>query len=63
MASGIANLATTLASLSPAGLAVVGITGAIGVVSGIAGAMQEADRIAKEASLDEHFGKIALSMV
>lgn len=62
VASGIANLATSLASLSPAGLAVVGITGAIGVVSGIAGAMQEADRIAKEASLDEHFGKIALSM-
>ncbi len=62
LVSGISNLATSLTSLGTGGLAVMGITGAIGVISGVAGAVAEAEREAKEASLDKHFGDIALSM-
>lgn len=62
VASGVTNLATSLSSLSSSGLGILGITGAIGVVTGIAGAINEANSIAKDASLDEHFGNIVLSM-
>lgn len=62
VASGVTNLATSLSSISSSGLGILGITGAIGVVTGIAGAINEANGIAKDASLDEHFGNIALSM-
>lgn len=62
VASGVTNLATSLSSFSSSGLGILGITGAIGVVTGIAGAINEANRIAKDASLDEHFGNIVLSM-
>lgn len=62
VASGVAKLATSMSSLSTSGLAVLGITGAIGIVTGIAGAIDEANKVAKDASLDRHFGNIALSM-
>lgn len=60
--SGISNLATSMMSLSQGGLAVLGITAAAGVVTGISLAVAEANKIAKDASLDRHFGNIALSM-
>lgn len=62
VASGVTNLATSLSSLSSSGLGILGITGAIGVVTGIAGAINEANSIAKDASLDKHFGNVVLSM-
>ena len=62
VASGVTNLATSLSSLSSSGLRVLGLTGAVGVVTGIAGAINEANRIAKDASLDKHFGNVVLSM-
>lgn len=60
--SGISNLSTSLASLSVGGKAVIGVTAVTGIVTGIAGAIAEADEVAKDASLDKHFGNISLSM-
>lgn len=60
--SGISGLAASLSSLGTGGLAVLGITGAVGIVGGISAAIAEADRVAKDASLDKHFGDVSLNM-
>lgn len=60
--SGVSGLAKSLTSLGTGGLAVLGITGAVGIVGGISAAIAEADRVAKDASLDKHFGDISLNM-
>lgn len=60
--SGISSLATSLTSLGTGGAAVLGIAGAVGVIGGISAAIAQAKKVAKDASLDEHFGDIALNM-
>lgn len=62
VASGISNMATALTELSTGGVALIGVTAAVGVVSGLAAAVAEAEAAAKDASLKDHFGKVALSM-
>lgn len=60
--SGLTSLASGLASLGPAGAAVLGIGGAVAIISGINAAMIEAEREAAARNLSEHFGDVALSM-
>lgn len=60
--SGVSGLATSLLSLGTSGKMVLGITAVTGVVTGIAMAIDQAKEIAKDASLDKHFGEISLNM-
>ena len=59
---GINGLKVALGGLTKACLPILGITAAAGVIGGVATAMNVAAKEAKEASLDEHFGDVALSM-
>lgn len=62
VASGISSIASALAELSKGSVALIGVTAAVGVASGLAAAVAEAEAAAKDASLKDHFGKVALSM-
>ncbi len=64
--SGVMSLVTSLSALGPAGLAIMGIGAGVGgvaaVITGISTAVKKSAAEAKKASLDTHFGNIALSM-
>ena len=62
VAQGVTSLATAFKALSTASLPILGLTGAIAVISGVTVAVKKSAAEAKKASLDEHFGKISLSM-
>lgn len=62
LASGVMTLSSSLKALSSGGNSILGITSAIGVIVGVSTAVAKAKQIAKDASLDKHFGNIALSM-
>lgn len=62
VASGVSALVGALGALNPVGMAIMGIGGAIGVITGIGTAAKKAANDAKKANLDEHFGDIALSL-
>lgn len=59
---GVSALKTALGGLTKASLPILGLTAVAGVIGGIATAMNVAAKEAKEASLDQHFGDVALSM-
>lgn len=60
VASGVSALVGALGN--PVGMAIMGIGGAIGVITGIGTAVKKAANDAKKANLDAHFGDIALSL-
>lgn len=64
VASGVMSLATSLGKLAsnPVGLAILGLGGAVGVITGIGTAVKKSAAEAKKANLAAHFGNIALSM-
>lgn len=62
VAKGISSLATALTSLSPAGIAVLAISGVVAVIAGIVTAVKRANAELKRQNLAEHFGDIALSL-
>ncbi len=62
VAQGVMSLVTAFNALSTASLPILGLTGAIAVISGVTVAVKKSAEEAKSASLDEHFGKISLSM-
>lgn len=62
VASGITTLSTAVAGLGPAGAAVLGVAAASGAIIGIGAAIATANKQAKDASLNNHFGKVSLSM-
>ena len=61
-AQGLNSMATAFKSLSTASLPILGLTGAVAVISGVTVAMKKSAAEAKKANLDAHFGKISLSM-
>lgn len=62
IATGVASLATSLASLGPVGWTIMGLGGVAAVITGIGTAVKKSAAEAKRANLDAHFGDIALSM-
>lgn len=62
VARGVSNLTTSLTELGKGGWTVIGITAAVGTIAAIGTAIEVSSRQAKNASLDKHFGDIALSM-
>lgn len=62
IATGIASLATSLGSLGPAGIGILGLGGVAAVITGIGTAVKKSATEAKQANLAAHFGDIALSM-
>ena len=60
--SGISSLASSLSSLAGPAKGLAGAGAAIGVIVAIGTAIETANRKAKEASLEKHFGEISLSM-
>lgn len=62
IASGVSALVAALRALNPVGMAIMGIGGAIGVITGIGTTVKKAANDAKKANLDAHFGDIALSL-
>ena len=62
IATGIASLATSLGSLGPVGIGILGLGGVAAVITGIGTAVKKSAAEAKQANLDAHFGDIALSM-
>lgn len=62
IATGIASLATSLGSLGPVGIGVLGLGGVAAVITGIGTAVKKSAAEAKQANLAAHFGNIALSM-
>ncbi len=62
VAQGVTSLATAFKALSTASLPILGLTGAVAVISGVTVAVKKSAAEAKKASLDAHFGKISLSM-
>lgn len=61
-AQGLNSMATAFKSLSTASLPILGLTGAVAVISSVTVAMKKSAAEAKKANLDAHFGKISLSM-
>ncbi len=61
-AQGLNSLATAFKALSTASLPILGLTGAVAVISGVTVAVKKSAAEAKKANLDAHFGKISLSM-
>lgn len=61
-AQGISSLVSAFASLGPASLPVLGLTGAAAAITGIAVAVKKSAAEAKKANLAAHFGNITLSM-
>ncbi len=62
VASGVSKLASSLKGLGTGGIAALGVTAAVGVIGGACAAVETIRKEAKTASLDKHFGDIALSM-
>lgn len=62
VAQGVTSLAAAFKALSAASLPILGLTGAVAVISGVTVAVKKSAAEAKKASLDAHFGKISLSM-
>lgn len=62
VASGISNLTDSLKGLGKGGIAALAVTGAVGVIGGVCTAYATMNKEAKQASLDKHFGDVALSM-
>lgn len=60
--SGITSLTSALTTLNPAGMAILGISGAAAVISGISTEVRKASNEAKKANLARHFGDISLSI-
>ncbi len=61
-AQGISSLVSAFASLGPASLPVLGLTGAAAALAGITVAVKKSAAEAKKANLAAHFGNITLSM-
>ena len=61
-AQGLNSLVTAFKALSTASLPILGLTGAVAVISGVTVAVKKSAEEAKKANLDAHFGKISLSM-
>lgn len=61
-AKGISSLVSAFASLGPASLPVLGLTGAAAAITGITVAVKKSAAEAKKANLAAHFGDISLSM-
>lgn len=62
IATGIASLVTSLGSLGPVGVGILGLGGVAAVITGIGTAVKKSAAEAKQANLAAHFGNIALSM-
>lgn len=62
VASGVSNLTDSLKGLGKGGIAALAVTGAVGVIGGVCTAYATMNKEAKQASLDKHFGDVALSM-
>lgn len=60
--SGISSLTTALHALNPAGMAILGFSGAVAVIAGISTEIRKASNEAKKANLARHFGDISLSI-
>lgn len=61
-AQGVSSLVSAFASLGPASLPVLGLTGAAAAIAGVTVAVKKSAAEAKKANLAAHFGKITLSM-
>lgn len=62
VASGVSSLAAALGALNPAGMAILGLGGVVGVITGISTSIKKASAEAKKANLAAHFGSISLSL-
>jgi len=62
VASGVSSLAAALGALNPAGIAILGLGGVAGVITGISTSVKKASAEAKKANLAAHFGSISLSL-
>ncbi len=62
VASGVSSLAAALGVLNPAGIAILGLGGVAGVITGISTSVKKASAEAKKANLAAHFGSISLSL-
>lgn len=62
IASGISSITKALGAMNPAGMAILGIGGVVGVIKGIGAATKKAAEDAKQANLAAHFGDISLSL-
>lgn len=62
VASGISAVTNAFKALNPAGMAILGLGGVAGVITGISKSVKKAAEDAKQANLAAHFGDISLSM-
>ncbi len=62
VAQGVSSLATALGALNPVGMAILGLGGVAGVITGISTSVKKAATEAKKANLAAHFGNISLSL-
>lgn len=62
IATGVLSIASALGALNPAGVAILGLGGVAGVITGIGTSVKKAAAEAKKANLDAHFGNISLSL-
>ena len=62
VAKGVSSLATALGALNPVGMAILGLGGVAGVITGISTSVKKAATEAKKANLAAHFGNISLSL-
>ncbi len=62
IASGISAVTNAFKALNPAGMAILGLGGVAGVITGISKSVKKAAEDAKQANLAAHFGDISLSM-
>ncbi len=60
--TGITSLTSALQALNPAGMAILGLSGAVAVIAGISTEIRKASNEAKKANLARHFGDISLSI-
>ncbi len=62
IATGIMSITSALGALNPVGMAILGLGGVAGVITGISTSVKKAAAEAKKANLNAHFGNIALSL-
>ena len=62
IATGVSSIASALGALNPVGMAILGLGGVAGVITGIGTSVKKAAAEAKRANLDAHFGNISLSL-
>ncbi len=60
--AGVSSLAAALGALNPVGMAILGLGGVAGVITGISTSVKKASAEAKKANLAAHFGNISLSL-